>query len=307
MITGVTEKPKRYIPKVIEGVPNVILMEVPKTQRSAKRQRGPPVPEGRRDRTRFYCENCDANYNRPDELVRHQRRDCGKVDPEHFCDACGKGFAKENGVCEHYYHEHTNITLWFCQKCGKGFHFKSNKSTHLKTCHLKNGPDKYVPRTPYDETLEVTFKKRQAVPLQVVGQQAGDNPPQQVANPPPQQEQPETTPPQAAETTPPQAAETTPPQAAETTPQQTAGNSALIITLVQAGEGDPQQQLDDQDEKEKSVYDEEAAKAVQSIEGEDLLQVLSGGLIGDAGKSEEEEGDGEEKPKELDLEMVFDE
>ena len=38
MITGVTEKPKRYIPKVIEGVPNVVLMEVPKTQRSSKRQ-----------------------------------------------------------------------------------------------------------------------------------------------------------------------------------------------------------------------------------------------------------------------------
>ena len=51
MITGVTEKPKRYIPKVVEGVPNVVLMEVPKTQRSAKRQRGPPVPEGRRYRT----------------------------------------------------------------------------------------------------------------------------------------------------------------------------------------------------------------------------------------------------------------
>ena len=200
--------------------------------------------------------------------------------------------------------------MWFCQKCGKGFHFKSNKSTHLKTCPLRNGPDKYVPRTPYDETLEATFKKREAVPLRVVGQQSGDAPPQQVANPPPQQEQPETTPPQAAEMTPPQAAEMTPPQAAETTLQQTAGNPALIIMPVQTGEGDPQQlprteQLDDQDEKEKSVYDEEAAKAVQSIEGEDLLQVLSSGVIPDERKLEEE-GNGEEKAKELDLEMVFD-
>ena len=305
MITGVTEKPKRYIPKVIEGVPNVVLMEVPKSQRSAKCQRGPPVPEGRRDHTRFYCENCDANYNRPDELVWHQRRDCGKVDAEHFCDSCGKGFAQENGVREHYYHQHTNITLWFCQKCGKGFNFKSNKSTHLKTCPLKDGPDKYVPRTPYDAVLEVTFKKRQAVPLQVVGQQAGDNPPQQVANPPPQQEQPETTPPQAAEATPPQAAETTPPQAAETTLQQTAGNPALIIVPAQVG--DPQQlpRTEQLDDKEKSVYDEEAAKAVRSIEGEDLLQVLSSGVIPDERKLEEE-GNGEEKPEELDLEMVFD-
>ena len=260
MIIGVTEKPKRFIPKVVEGVPNVVLMEVPKTQRSAKRQRGPPVPEAIQDRTRFYCDNCDANYNRPDELVRHKRRDCSKVDAEHFCDACGKGFAQENGVREHYYHQHTNITLWFCQKCGKGFHFKSNKSTHLKTCPLKNGPDKYVPRTPYNAVLEATFKKREAVALQVVGQQSGDNPPQQVANPPQQQEQPETTPPQAAETTPPQAAETTSPQAAETTPQQT-GNPALIITPAQAGDDDPQQQLGEQDVKNKSVFDEEGRKS----------------------------------------------
>ena len=304
MITGVTEKPKRYIPKVIEGVPNVVLMEVPKTQRSAKRQRGPPVPEGRHDRTRFDCDNCDANYNRPDELVRHQRRDCGKVDPEHFCDECGKGFAKENGVCEHYYHSHTNITLWFCQKCGKGFNFKSNKSTHLKTCPLKNGPDKYVPRAPVNETLEATFKKRAAVPLQVVGQQEGDNPPQQVANP-----QPETTPQQVAdpiavqvaEPIPPQVAEAIPPQVGETTPQITPGNPAHVIMPIIAGEVDPQQQ------DEKSVYDQEAAKAVESIEGGDLLQVLSSGLIGDTGKSEEDEAEVEDKTKELDLEMVFDE
>ena len=289
MIVGVTETPKKYIPKVVEGNPNVLLMEVPKTRRSAKRQRGPPVPEEIQDRTRFYCDNCDANYNRPDELVRHKRRDCGKVDAEHFCDVCGKGFAQENGVREHYYHSHTNITLWYCQKCGKGFNFKSNKSTHLKTCPLKNGPDKYVPRTPYDAVVEATFKKREAVPLQVVGQQSGDNPP-------------------------PQAAETTPPLATEATPQQT-GNPAVIITPVQTGDGDgdpQQQQLGEQDVKGNSVFDEEAAKAVRSIEGEDLMQVLSQGIIPGTGKSEDEEGDGdgtgEEKAKEeIDLEMVFNE
>ena len=77
---------------------------------------------------------------------------------------------------------------------------------------------------------------------------------------------------------------------------------------VKAGDGDPQQQLGEQDEKEKSVFDEEATKAVRSIEGEDLMQVLSEGIIPGTGKSEDEEGDGEEKPKEeIDLEMVFDE
>ena len=91
---------------------------------------------------------------------------------------------KENGVREHYYHEHTDITLWFCQKCGEGFHFKSNKSKHLKGCPERNGPDKYVGRAPYDATIEATFKKRSAVLLQVVPQQAAANPQQQaVVNP----------------------------------------------------------------------------------------------------------------------------
>ena len=51
MITGVSVKtePKKYIPKVVAGetagVQNVVLMEIPKTQKSSKKQRGPPVPE----------------------------------------------------------------------------------------------------------------------------------------------------------------------------------------------------------------------------------------------------------------------
>ena len=129
-------------------------------------QKGPPVPIARQDPMRFYCDNCDSNYNRADELVRHKRKDCGKFDPEYFCDECSKPFLKENGVHEHYYHQHTDITLWFCQKCGEGFHFKSNKLKHLKGCPERNGPDKYVGRVPYDATIEATFKKRAAVPLQ---------------------------------------------------------------------------------------------------------------------------------------------
>ena len=63
-------------------------------------------------------------------------------------------------------------------------HFKSNKSKHLKGCPEQIGPDKYVGRAPYDATIEATFKKRAAVPLQVVPQQAAANPQQQaVVNP----------------------------------------------------------------------------------------------------------------------------
>ena len=156
MITGVTEasQPTRYIPKVVPGVENVVLMEVQKPKGVGRwSAKGPPVPKARQDPTRFYCDSCDSHYNRADELVRHKRKDCGKLDPEYFCDECGKPFLKENGVREHYYHQHTDITLWFCQKCGEGFHFKSNKSKHLKSCPQRNGPDKYVGRAPYDATM----------------------------------------------------------------------------------------------------------------------------------------------------------
>ena len=88
MITGVTEAAQttRYIPKVVPGVENLVLMEVQKPKGVGRQSaKGPPVPKARQDPTRFYCDNCDSNYNRADELVRHKRKDCGKFDPEYFC------------------------------------------------------------------------------------------------------------------------------------------------------------------------------------------------------------------------------
>ena len=267
MITGVTEptQPTRYIPKVVPGVENLVLMEVQKSKGVGRRSsKGPPVPKARQDPTRFYCDSCDSHYNRPDELVRHKKKDCGKLDPEYFCDECGKPFLKENGVREHYYHQHTDITLWFCQKCGEGFHFKSNKSKHLKTCPQRNGPDKYVGRAPYDATIEATFKKRAAVPLQVVPQQGA------AANP----------------------------------QQQPVVNPALVI---QPDDPDPEnpepQRTEDPMETEKTPYEEEAKKAVESIEGEALLNMMAGGIIPDSTEADVE--DSEAKP-EIDVEMHFD-
>ena len=116
---------------------------------SSKRlSKGGPVPKGRQDPKRFYCDQCECNYNQPDELTRHKRKDCGKKEPDFFCEECGKGFFQENGVREHYYHQHTDIVLWFCTKCGEGFHFKSNKSKHKMACPNPNGPDKFQGRAP---------------------------------------------------------------------------------------------------------------------------------------------------------------
>ena len=164
---------------------------------------------------------------------------------------------KENGVREHYYHQHTDITLWFCQKCGEGFHFKSNKSKHLKSCPERNGPDKYVGLAPYDATIEATFKKRAAVLLQVVPQQAAANPQQQALVNPALIIQPDDPDPENAE------------------PQRT----------------------QDQDTIQKGItpYEEEAKKAVENIEGEALLNMMAEGIIPDSRKVDA--GDSEAKPE----------
>ena len=68
---------------------------------------------------------------------------------------------------EHYYHEHTDIMLWYCTRCGEGFHFKSNKSKHRNTCPKKNGPEIYQPRAPVDEKLEETFRCKTAIAVTI--------------------------------------------------------------------------------------------------------------------------------------------
>ena len=252
MITEVTEAAQttRYIPKVVPGVENLVLMEVQKPKGVARRSaKGPPVPKARQDPMHFYCDNCDSNYNRADELVRHKRKDCGKFDPEYFCDECGEPFLKEKGVCEHYYHQHTDISV--------GFHFKSNKSKHLKGCPERNGPDKYVGRAPYNATIEATFKKRAAVPLQVVPQQAAANPQQQAVVNPAVVIQPDNPDPENAE------------------PQRTQDQDTI--------------------QKETTQYEEEAKKAVENIEGEALLNMMAEGIIPDSRKVDV--GDSEAKPE----------
>ena len=80
-ITEVTQKTKtktiKYLPKAVAE--NLVLVPVPKAKGSGKRMsKGGPVPKGRQDPKHFYCDKCDSNYNRPDELTCHKRKDCGK-------------------------------------------------------------------------------------------------------------------------------------------------------------------------------------------------------------------------------------
>ena len=147
IVTGVTQKTEtvKYIPKSVAGLENLVLVPLTKTKGSSKRSsKGPLVPKGRQDPKRFYCDQCECNYNRPDELTHHKR----KKEPEFFCEECSKGFFHKNGVREHFYHQHTDLFLWYCTKCGEGFHFKSNKSKHKTACPNPNGPDKFEGRIP---------------------------------------------------------------------------------------------------------------------------------------------------------------
>ena len=57
--------------------------------------------------------------------------------------------------------------MWYCTKCREGFHFKLNKSKHKTACPNPNGPDKFEGRILYDEAIEATFQKRQAIPVQI--------------------------------------------------------------------------------------------------------------------------------------------
>ena len=199
IITEVTQKTEtvKYLPKTVPGLENLVLVPLPKTIGSSKRSsKGGPVPKGRQDPKRFYCDQCKCNYNWLDELTCHKRKDCGKKEPDFFCEECGKGFFQENGVREHYYHQHTDIVLWFCTKCGEGFHFKSNKSKHKTACPNPNRPDKFQGRAPYNEEIEATFKRRQAIPVQIPQPQDEVKPTDQVAVPqvqdqPQAQEQPQ--------------------------------------------------------------------------------------------------------------------
>ena len=120
IVTEVTQRTEtvKYLSKSVAGLENLVLVSLPKMKGSSKRSsKGPPVPKGRQDLKRFYCDQCKCNYNWPDELTRHKRKDCGKKEPEFFCEECGKGFFHENSVREHYYHQHTDMFLWYCTKC----------------------------------------------------------------------------------------------------------------------------------------------------------------------------------------------
>ena len=75
IVMEVTQKTEtvKYLPKSVAGLENLVLVPLPTMKGTSKRSsKGPPVPKGRQDPKRFYCDECECNYSRPDELTTSQ-------------------------------------------------------------------------------------------------------------------------------------------------------------------------------------------------------------------------------------------
>ena len=154
-----------YIPKNV-GKKSALVLVPPTQKRVSKRSNpGKPVPDDIRDDKRFYCENCSAHYANKGDLNKHVKYNCKRTEYDFFCNECGKGFHTDYGVREHFYQQHKKEYLYFCTRCGKGFYHKGHKSTHKKSCPNVGGIEMHAPRAPIDEALELTFKRRQRVEI----------------------------------------------------------------------------------------------------------------------------------------------
>ena len=275
----------------MSGVQQVVLIETPKRKTTAKRSsKAGPVPEELQDKTKFYCKNCPCHYTNRDDLVRHEKNDCGKEDPDFFCDVCNAGYFSENTVREHYYHTHTDIKLWRCKKCNEGFNFKANRSRHKNACPKKNGPEIYEGRSHYDEKLEQTFKRKVAIPVQVPPNQQpivlgdvqqGDQP---------QGDQPQGDQPQGDQ-----------PQGDQPQGDPTVIDTGAIHMNIQQIENPPPQELGKETGEEQYDFAQQ-----QFGDASDLLETLGKGIIPDQPGNE---GDTFVKPEEdamLDVDMKFD-
>ena len=157
-----------YIRKQV-GEKKALVLVPPKQKRVLNKRSNPgaPVPIDSRDPSHFYCENCACHYKEKLDLNKHVKFNCMKTDFDYICDGCQKGFHTDYGVREHYYQEHLKQFLYFCCLCIKGFYHKSKKSLHKKGCPNKGGEEKYEGWAPYNAELELTFKRRQRMEVEL--------------------------------------------------------------------------------------------------------------------------------------------
>ncbi|XP_029376907.1 zinc finger protein 287-like [Echeneis naucrates] len=83
--------------------------------------------EGDKEEKAFKCFQCNKEFDKNHQLVRHMRVHSG--DRPFSCDFCGKTFTQNSNRTVHM-RQHTGEKPYFCEKCGKRF----ASSHHLKSC-----------------------------------------------------------------------------------------------------------------------------------------------------------------------------
>ncbi|KAL1396334.1 hypothetical protein pipiens_010592 [Culex pipiens pipiens] len=82
---------------------------------------------GERD---FQCEQCERKYPTARGLKVHME-DIHSENLPYVCDKCGKGFAKEGKLRQHY-SAHLDIRKYVCSVCSKGFKTRTNLNLHVQ-------------------------------------------------------------------------------------------------------------------------------------------------------------------------------
>uniref|UniRef100_A0A1Q3F449 Putative c2h2-type zn-finger protein n=1 Tax=Culex tarsalis TaxID=7177 RepID=A0A1Q3F449_CULTA len=82
---------------------------------------------GERD---FQCDQCERKYPTARGLKVHME-DIHSENLPYVCDKCGKGFAKEGKLRQHY-SAHLDIRKYVCTVCSKGFKTRTNLNLHVQ-------------------------------------------------------------------------------------------------------------------------------------------------------------------------------
>lgn len=89
------------------------------------------------------CAQCAKTFTRRDSLQKHVLFRCVAVKPKPYdpqkpkwtCRLCGKLYASQGGLSNHFYSKHKDKEGSICDKCGKSFTRKDNLQRHQQLCN----------------------------------------------------------------------------------------------------------------------------------------------------------------------------
>ena len=84
---------------------------------------------------RFYCQNCSSDYKNRKELLRHQRRVCGKEQGSFKCGVCETFYYHKESLQDHLGKVHTREKRHKCKFCSEEFFYRRQLNAHVKNQH----------------------------------------------------------------------------------------------------------------------------------------------------------------------------